>query len=66
MNGKRTISAKALKPGHWIVYHNERLNQRVVDVDTTADGFVKAHLDYGNGGEPATSFFEPEEKIYAL
>lgn len=63
MIGIRTIPANRLKPGDWIAYRNERMNQRVVDVQTTRDGFIKAHLDYGNGGQPATSFFEPEESL---
>ena len=61
--GSRSVAAKKLKVGDWILYSNPRYNERVVDVRTTSDGLMKVNHDYGNGGEPATSFYEPEDKV---
>jgi hypothetical protein len=62
-NKARAIPASQLKEGDWLVYDNARMNQRVVEVSATRDGQIKVHADYGNGGEPATSFFEPDETV---
>ncbi len=59
----RSISATALKIGDWIVYANSRMNERVVDVQRTRDGQIRVHHDYGNGGEPATSFYEADDHV---
>jgi hypothetical protein len=59
----RTIPAAQAAAGQWLVYHNARMNQRIVDVDRTRDGQVRIHADYGHGGEPATLFFDADERI---
>jgi hypothetical protein len=59
----RTITAGQAKVGQWLIHANRRMNQRIVDIDETRDGQVKLHTDYGNGGEPATEFFESDDKI---
>ena len=54
----KTIQAKDLCEGDWILYNNSMMNCRVVEVHDTREGDeVKVYHDYGNGGEPATSFF---------
>ena len=59
----RSTPASALKVGDWIVYANSRMNERVVGVQLTRDGQIKVHHDYGNGGEPATSFYDADEQL---
>lgn len=59
----RTIEAVNARPGQWLVYANSRMNQRIVEVSATRDGQVRIHADYGNGGEPATLFFDTDDKI---
>ena len=54
-----------LKEGQWIVYDNPRLNARIVDLDRTRDGLICIRTDFGNGGEPAASFFKVSEKVFA-
>lgn len=61
----RTIPASQLKAGQWLVFHNERMNQRIVDVSETRDGQIKIHADFGHGGEPATFFYEKAETVLA-
>lgn len=58
-----TIKAKSLRPGQWILHKNSSQNQRVVEVTSTRDGEIKVSTDYGNGGEPATSFYGPGELL---
>lgn len=55
--------ARDLKPGDWIIYINELLDERVVEVNETSDGLIKVSHDFGNGGEPATSFYDPNAII---
>lgn len=64
--GTRGVQAKNLKPGDWIAYSNARMNERVVKVQQTRDGQIKVNHDYGNGGEPATSFYDPNELITVI
>ena len=59
----KSIMAKALQIGDWIAYANPRMIERVVDVQQTRDGQIKVHHDYGNGGEPATSFYEADDRV---
>jgi hypothetical protein len=59
----KSIKAKSLKIGDWIMFANPRMNERVVDVQQTRDGQIKVHHDYGNGGEPATSFYEADDRV---
>lgn len=59
----KSVQAADLKVGHWIVYANPRYNERVVGVSSTRDGQIKVLHDYGNGGEPATSFYERDDLI---
>ena len=59
----RSILATKAAKGQWLVYHDARMNQRIVDVGLTPDGQVRIHADYGNGGEPATLFFDADETI---
>lgn len=61
--GTKVISAKNLYEGQWILYKNSRMNQRVVGVEKTKDGLIKVYHDGGHGGEPATSFYEPDERL---
>lgn len=58
-----TVEARHLLPGDWILHMNERFNERVVDVERTRDGDIKVYTDYGNGGEPATSFWYSTEPV---
>ena len=52
------IRADQLEAGDWIIYNNTRMNERVVEVQDTRSGLeVKVYTDYGNGGEPAVSFW---------
>jgi hypothetical protein len=60
----RTVEASQAKPGQWLIYANRRMNQRIVDIDTTRDGQIRMYADYGNGGEPATLFFDATDKIW--
>lgn len=64
--GTRSIEAGKLKPGMWLAYSNPRQNQRVVDTAYTRDGQIKVYADYGNGGEPATLFFEEHESVLVV
>jgi len=59
----RTIAAASLKPGMWIAYNNPRMNERVMEVAHTRDGAVKVYHDFGGGGEPAISFYEPGDLV---
>ena len=62
----KVITADKLRVGQWISHRDRRFNQRVVDVSMTRDGQIKAHTDYGNGGEPATEFYEASEQLCVL
>lgn len=57
------IRADQVKEGQWIIdSQNARFDRRIVDVGTArADNDYKIRIrhDYGNGGEPATSFYRP-------
>jgi hypothetical protein len=59
----RAVSASHARPGQWLVYNNPRMNQRIVEVGDTREGQVRIYADYGNGGEPATLFFDCDDKI---
>lgn len=59
----RSIPASQAVAGQWLVYANESMNQRIVDVSATRDGQIRVHADYGNGGEPATLFFNADETV---
>ena len=63
LNDTRAIKAKQAKEGMWLAFSNPRFNQRIVEIGGTRDGQIKMHTDYGNGGEPGTSFFDPDETI---
>lgn len=58
-----SVQAQHLRPGDWILHSNERFNERVVEIEFTRDGDVKVYTDYGNGGEPATSFWEKNDTM---
>lgn len=58
-----SILASQAVAGQWLVYDNERMNQRIVDVSAARDGQIRIHADYGNGGEPATVFFDADETV---
>jgi hypothetical protein len=60
----RTIAAGQLAVGQWIIYTNSRMNARVVEVTTTRDGRVMVKHDFGNGGEPATSIYNPSDMVW--
>jgi hypothetical protein len=66
LNIERRIKASQAKEGMWIIHNNPRFNERIVSVSKTRDGQVKIHSDYGNGGEPATLFFEKDDPIVVL
>jgi len=56
------IEARKLKPGDWI--RNGRLAPlHVVSVEWTRDAEIKVRHDFGNGGEPATSFYRHDETV---
>lgn len=57
----KLILAEKLKAGDWIVCNTH--NQHVVSVEFTRDGDIKVDHDYGNGGEPATSFYKRSERV---
>jgi hypothetical protein len=59
----RSVAASKLKRGQWLVGNNPRASQRIVDVDTTADGRIRVEVDYGNGGEPGVMFFDKDERL---
>jgi hypothetical protein len=61
--GVKSIRADKLRPGDWIVFDNPRMNQRVVEVTSTREDEILVRHDYGNGGEPATSFYEVDEPL---
>ena len=62
-NSIRSIPAADAQAGQWLVYDNARMNQRIVDVSGTRDGQIRIHADYGNGGEPATLFYDNDDNI---
>lgn len=62
----KTVYASQAKIGQWIVHNNPTQNQRIVDVSTKRDGSIAIYTDFGNGGEPATNFFESDEKIQVI
>lgn len=64
--GTRTIPASQARVGQWIVKDNPRYNERIVDVSETRDGQIRLHVDYGNGGEPSTLFYEKDERIAVM
>jgi len=57
------ILAEKIKVGDWICCQRPSLGRRVVDVDVTREGRIKINFDYGNGGEPATSFYDRHERV---
>ena len=59
----RVVLAKDLKVGMWLTYNPPGHDQRIVDIDQTRDGQIKLHTDYGNGGEPATQFYEKTDRV---
>lgn len=59
----KSIKAASVKVGQWLLFSNPRLNSRVVEVQDTRDGQIKVSTDFGNGGEPATSFFDANEDV---
>lgn len=59
----KAVLAKNLTAGQWLAFANSRMNQRIVDTGETRDGQVLVHADFGHGGEPATMFYEPDEKV---
>lgn len=59
-----TVHVQHLLPGDWIIHSNERFNERVVEIEFTRYADVKVYTDYGNGGEPATSFWERDELVH--
>lgn len=59
----RVVLAENLKVGMWLTYNRPGREERIVDIDVTRDGQVKLHTDYGNGGEPATQFYEKTDRV---
>jgi hypothetical protein len=55
------VKATDLREGMWILHFNDRYDERIVEVQGTRDGEIKINVDYGNGGEPATMFAEPDD-----
>lgn len=66
----RRMRADQVQEGMWIIDpQNPRFDRRIVDV--TAGPLheieqVKIHTDYGNGGEPATSFYAAGDLMQTL
>jgi len=65
-NKHTVVLAKDLKVGMLLTYMRPGREERIVDVDITRDGKIKLHTDYGNGGEPATQFFEKTDRLWIL
>lgn len=61
-----SIAAKNLRSGMTLAYHNPRQNMRVVETESARDDRIKVYADYGNGGEPATLFFDADEQVLVL
>lgn len=61
-----TIEARNATAGQWICRGFPSYNERIVEVETTRDGLIRIESDYGNGGEPATSFYEADESLRIL
>lgn len=59
----RVVLAQDLKEGMWLTYKPPGHDQRIVGVSSTRDGQIKLHIDYGNGGEPATQFIEKTDRL---
>lgn len=63
------LRADQVRPGNWIVdRQNARFDRRVIEagpgkIDQLA---IRIHHDYGNGGEPATSFYAPSDGMWVL
>lgn len=60
--GARTIKASEARVGLWLIVDNPRMNRRIVGVAADKHG-VKMATDFGNGGEPATEFFQEDEQL---
>jgi hypothetical protein len=65
----RRIAADQVRAGQWIVDpQNARFDRQVVEagrgkIDELS---VRIRHDYGNGGEPATSFYGPRDTLLVL
>lgn len=60
----RSIKAADLKEGQWLSLHGH--DMRVVEVTHgPLDDQVKVSVDYGNDGEPATNFYNADERVLA-
>jgi hypothetical protein len=57
-----SVKACNLREGDWMVFNNPRFNCRVVSVEFGGD-LVLVRTDFGNGGEPATHFYEQNEYV---
>lgn len=58
----KLIEARTLKVGDWI--RRGRLSpMRVVSVEHDHNGRILVRHDFGDGGEPATSFYWPDETV---
>lgn len=59
----RTIAASTARVGMWIAHHDPRFDQRIVEIAGTRDARLKFSVDFGNGGEPGTEFFDPKDRL---
>lgn len=57
-------SVTDLNEGDWIQWGTQKM--RVVDVTRSRFDQIKLGLDYGNGGEPSTSFFDTDEFVLVV
>lgn len=66
----RRVRADQLREGQWLVDpQNPRFDRHVTDVGRgpLTDSYeIRIRHDYGNGGEPATSFYRPADTLLVL
>ncbi|WP_273457027.1 hypothetical protein [Nevskia ramosa] len=66
----RHIQAQHVQPGMWLIdRQNPRFDRHVVDVGhgpIEEIQQIKIGTDFGNGGEPATSFYGSSDTLWAL
>jgi ElaB/YqjD/DUF883 family membrane-anchored ribosome-binding protein len=65
-NDMKKVKYSDLKKGMWIIdRQNARFNRRVVSVGGARDGGIRLETDFGNGGEPAVSFYGKDDYCYS-
>jgi len=65
----RPIRADQVREGQWLVdRQNARFDRRVIEAGPGKIDQLSIRIchDYGNGGEPATSFYGPSDTMFVL